>query len=112
MSDIYTDSPVRYKHDAEFRVVVDALCDYGRRCSLTPGELKQIAAFAALKLEIECARPAYALGFGPWWVCPRRTITKWQHSIAQQEGDCIGCGMTLIPLLPATNHAREPFRKA
>lgn len=51
MTDLYRDSAHRYAHDAEFAALVDMLFHYALEHGLTPGELKQIAFFAALKAE-------------------------------------------------------------
>lgn len=59
----YEDSEYRYTHDAEFRNAVDMLQALAMQHGFTPGELKQIAFYASLRIE-ELRRPPLELPEG------------------------------------------------
>jgi hypothetical protein len=112
MSDIYLDSERRYLHDPLFRATVQSLIYFAETEGATAGELRQIAIFAAQRLELQRA-PAYSFGFGSFWVCPNRNeTTSGPHVIAQQPGVCT-CehSAQLIELKDAVDHRAFPYRK-
>ena len=52
MADVYRDTDERYRSDPAFRMLVDFIENAGRQHGFTPGELKQAAFCAAVRIEM------------------------------------------------------------
>lgn len=107
--DMYDDSERRYLNDPAFHAAVAALENYVITEDVTPGELRQIAFYAALRVERLKPPAPYSLGFGTFYVCPNRNDGG-LHSASNEPIVC-QCGVPTVALLPAADHTKFPYTK-